>query len=590
MARDRLVMRRRDLRRDWLWLSLVLLIGLALRVWGADFGLPGLYHPDEGLVIRQALAFGAGILRPYSYSYSPFLSYILTALYGVYFLLGLLTGRFHNPSDFAILFFNNPTPFYLLARLTSAFFGVASILMAYVLSVRAYGGKVPIAALFVALSPALVLQAHYGLCDVPTSFLVLVALYALWLFTEEPTLRRLTLAGIATGLAIVMKYYVAWSLACSLIAAVVWVARQNHWSMKRLLGHAVWGSLMSVIAFLVISPFTVLDFRAFWTDVVLFALGIQVGYGLKFTEMLSYYATALTIEGLGLPLMIAALVGLVYALYRRRSADILLTSFVLPYLIVLIFQGRYQLNWIITPLPVLSILAALALDRLWHKVMATRQQWWPVSLILLAILVWPIASRAYQTSQRLSWPDTRSIARDWIEANIPSGAKILSDVLWTVPQLRQNRESLVRYLGERANAKDIEHRSDSTQVAYGQYARYQLAALDRYTGPTYDIVYIQHEWWKSDEYAADIEFYPVWGFFEGRVFSLDELRAQGFQYAVVSSLKYHQYLTEEGKRKWPSSYRLYSSLEEECRLVKVFEPDVGIAGPVIKLYDIWSEP
>lgn len=581
---------KKALRHDWPWLGPVVLIGLALRMWGIDFGLPGLYHPDEGLVVRQALAFGTGILKPYSYVYSPFLPYILTVLYGLYFVFGVLTGRFHSPADLAILFFNDPTPFYFLARLTSAFFGVISVLATYILAVRICGRRAGVAALFVALSPALVRQAHYGLCDVPASCLILIALHALWCFAEEPTKQRLTIAGMATGLAIVMKYYVAWSVACSFIIAVAWAARNNHWSRQRFWGYILWGVVVSVGAFVLISPYTVLDFRNFWADAVLFQLGTQIGYGLKFTQMLSYYAKTLSTEGLGLPLIVAAFVGLAYTIHRRRSADIILISFVLPYLAVLLFQGRYQLNWVVTVLPVLSILAALALDLAWHALIHWQPKLWPMALFLLVILIWPLASRAYQTSWQFSWPDTRSIAREWIETNIPSGTKILSDPLWTVPQLRQNRESLLRYLDGRASAKGIENRPTSTQEVYGQYAHYQLAALDRYTGPTYDITYIQHEWWKSDEGAPDIDVYPVWGLFKGRVFSLDELRAQGFQYAVVSSLKYAQYLCEEGKEKWPSYYELYSSLEEQCRLVKIFAPGPGISGPVIKLYDLQAQP
>lgn len=136
----------------------------------------------------------------------------------------------------------------------------------------------------------------------------------------------------------------------------------------------------------------------------------------------------------------------------------------------------------------------------------------------------------------------------------------------------------------------METRPETTQEAYGQYARYQLAALDSYAGPTYDIEYIQHEWWKTDESLPDVEVYPVWGVFQGQVFSLEELRAQGVQYAVVSSLKYAQYLREGGKEKWPSYYALYTSLDEQCRLLKEFVPGTRVVGPVIRVYDLRSPP
>lgn len=578
-----------NLRRDWLWLSIVLLAGLALRLWGIGFGLPGLYHADENLIVRQALAFGAGILRPYSYVYSPFLPYLLTVLYGLYFLFGVATGRFHSPSDLAILYFNDPTPFYLLARLTSAVFGLATIVMVYVLATRMYGRISGLAALFVALSPALVLHAHYGVSDVPVTCLILVALYALWRFIEEPTTRRLFIAGVAVGLAIVMKYS-AWVLIFSLLVAAFEIGGRENGPRRRSLSYLARGSLVVIGTILVISPYTALDFRNFWADVVVFQLGTQLRPGEGFIGLLTYYLSAFITEGLGLPITVAALVGLAHAIYRRRIADVLLVSFTVPYLAMLLLQGRQQLNWIVPVLPILSILASLTFDAIWHAMSDTLMRWWPAVLVVLAIMIWPMAHRAYGRSQRLSWPDTRNIAREWIEAHIPVGAKILSDPMWAVPQLRQNRESLIRYLGERADAKDIASRPQSTQTAYGQYIRYQLAALENYSGPTYDIVYIQHEWWKSDEGAPDLSVYPVWGVFEGQVFSLDELRAQGFEYVVVSSLKYLQYLREEGREKWPSYYALYSSLDKQCPLLREFVPDTGVAGPIIKLYDLRGQP
>ena len=576
---------------NWLWLVPILGAGLVLRLWGIGFGLPSLYNADEGFTVRQALLFGAGVLQPYTYVVSPFMPYIVTVLYGAYFLLGLLTGRFHSPSDLAIQYFNEPTLFYLLARLVSVVFGMVAIGVAYLLAKRAYGrGAGLLSAAGVALSPVLVRHAHYGLPDVPAACLLLVALYALFRFVEEPSRRRFVLAGVLVGLAIVMKYYSTWALAVSFTVAVFLAARHEQWPRRRVLSRVFLGGLMAIGTFAVVSPYTVLDFDTFWADAVLFQLGTQVGYGQALSRMLAYYASALALEGLGLPLAILALVGLAYAIYRRRSADLLLIAFVVPYMIVLLPQGRAQLNWIVSVVPVLAILGAAALDAAWRAAPATWRQRWPLALLLVGALVWPAAERSGKGAASFSWPDTRTLALTWIEANIAPGAKIVSDPTWTVPQLRQNRASLTRSLDERATSKDIESRPDSTQAAYGQYARYQLAALDRYAGPTYDLVYIQHEWWKTGESVPDLEVYPVWGSFEGQVFSLQDLRAQGYQYAVVSSLKYAQYLREGGQELWPSYYAFYSSLDAECRLLKEFWPDGQTTGPVIKVYDLQPQP
>ncbi len=38
----------------------ILLAAFVLRVWGASFGLPFVYHPDEGFEVNRALQLGTG--------------------------------------------------------------------------------------------------------------------------------------------------------------------------------------------------------------------------------------------------------------------------------------------------------------------------------------------------------------------------------------------------------------------------------------------------------------------------------------------------------------------------------------------------
>ncbi len=590
MAEVRSANRELGMRSDWWWLGPVLSAGVFLRLWGIGFGLPGLYHPDEGFVVRQALAFGAGYFQPYEYVHSPLLPYIVAVLYGLHFLFGLATGRFQSPSDLAILYFNDPSSFYLLARLTSAAFGVAAIWVAYSLARKAYGRAAAlVAALCVALSPILVRHAHYALYDVAVSCSVLVALTLLWGYAEEPGRRRFIVASVAVGLAVAMKHLAA-PVAVSLVAAVVWVSRRKRWPALETMEQLVLGAVVALLAFVIVSPFTVLDFRNFWSDAVLHQLVIQTQGGQELSQVVAFYFEELTTGGLGLPLLIAAGVGMLYALWRRRSADIVLGAFTVSYVAELLSQKWVQQNWMVTLLPVLAIFAGMSLDLIWRAISRTHARWWPAALVVLGIALVPMAGRSYEVSLLFSLPDTRSIAREWVEANIPAGAKVLLDSKWTVPQLRESRENLTRSLDERAASKRIETRSESTQAVYGQYTNYQLRALDSYSGPTYDIEYINHEWWQADESSPDIEVYPVWGTFEGQVFSVEELLAQGTEYVVVSSLKYNQYLREGGQERWPSYYALYTSLDERCTLLKAFWPQAGVNGPVIKVYDLRPAP
>ena len=59
-------------------LAAIVLMGLALRLWGIDFGLSNLYcRPDETTLVHRALAIGAGDLNPHFFNYLSLQFYLL---------------------------------------------------------------------------------------------------------------------------------------------------------------------------------------------------------------------------------------------------------------------------------------------------------------------------------------------------------------------------------------------------------------------------------------------------------------------------------------------------------------------------------
>ncbi|MFT7695823.1 MAG: hypothetical protein ACI8P2_004459, partial [Candidatus Latescibacterota bacterium] len=90
----------------WLALSVILLLGLWLRLWGLDFGLPNIYcRPDETILVHRALAIASGDLNPHFFNYPSFQFYLLAIVYGIYFVLGYIGGQFSNVSEFEQLYF-----------------------------------------------------------------------------------------------------------------------------------------------------------------------------------------------------------------------------------------------------------------------------------------------------------------------------------------------------------------------------------------------------------------------------------------------------------------------------------------------------
>src|SRR5215813_3204381 len=85
-APDELPRARCDRRVAALPLAGVVLVAVALRVWGIGFGLPHVYHYDEHFYINTALKVGAGVLNNPPFAATG-LSDLLVILFGADFVV-----------------------------------------------------------------------------------------------------------------------------------------------------------------------------------------------------------------------------------------------------------------------------------------------------------------------------------------------------------------------------------------------------------------------------------------------------------------------------------------------------------------------
>ena len=161
------------MRAAWL-LAAILLLGLGLRLWGLSFGLPNtLCRPDESTLVHRALAIGAGDPNPHFFNYPSLHFYLLTGLYGAYYI----AGNFAGAAAFENQFLTDPAPFYLLGRVTGALLGVASVWLLYGIGCRLGGRAAGMAsALFLACSFLHVRDSHFLTVDVPATFWLLASL------------------------------------------------------------------------------------------------------------------------------------------------------------------------------------------------------------------------------------------------------------------------------------------------------------------------------------------------------------------------------------------------------------------------------
>ena len=110
--------------------------GLWLRGWGASFGLPAVYNPDEVAIMTRALAFGTGDLNPHNFLYPSLYFYVLFLWESLTFAALRTAGVYGSLAEFTRAFFVDPSWIYLSGRWLSALCGTLTLVATYRLGSR----------------------------------------------------------------------------------------------------------------------------------------------------------------------------------------------------------------------------------------------------------------------------------------------------------------------------------------------------------------------------------------------------------------------------------------------------------------------
>ena len=487
------------MRAAWL-LAAILLLGLGLRLWGLSFGLPNtLCRPDESTLVHRALAIGAGDPNPHFFNYPSLHFYLLTGLYGAYYIVG----NFAGAAAFENQFLTDPAPFYLLGRVTGALLGVASVWLLYGIGCRLGGRAAGMAsALFLACSFLHVRDSHFLTVDVPATFWLLASLLFVARHSAGKEIRDLLLAAAFLGMAASTKYTAGLFLASVLVAS--WLGATG--SRERLV-RLGWVLAVTGAAFVAGSPYVLLDFPAFWRDLSFERLHFTRGHDADLGWGWWYHLGFTLPVGLGWPLFLAGLAGFAHWTLRgRHGARALLVGAVAYFAVA--GSGKVVFMRYMLPLLPLFCVAAGTLIAGWGGG-RTR-----MIVFLALILAAPTAWSSYHHSRLLAETDTRVLASRWIEERVPAGSRIAlccgSD--YGYPQLRLAREALAARVAE-LRAAGLPARRLQRTLALG-------SALP---GPGYQLVELR---------AANAE-----GFSWVRSgYAVDELVRDGIEWVVLHHL------------------------------------------------------
>jgi 4-amino-4-deoxy-L-arabinose transferase-like glycosyltransferase len=422
-------------------LALVLGVGLAGRFWAINFGLPAAYHMEEPQYTRAALNLAcqgnldSSLLQAHTYLFALALR-----------IASVVPGGASCATTSAAL----PASYLLLGRVLSAGFATALIALIFVLGRRLYSPAVGlIAAALVAGDFLLVREAHFATPDSVAVFLLALTLLSYTRITPNNVrLRDYALAAVLTALTInarptaallFIPFALTHLVAHNAFRRPLWPGLRAALCSRAVALSAILVVGTSIIAF----PQSLVNPRGFaryWHNFL--AVGQRGGFGPVQSDTLPaplFYVRAIAWGGGWLFVAVAA-VAIAWALYRRRFADWLLLSFIVPYFAMSAISTVYFARYIIPLLPLLSLLVARCL---WEVLPSVRRPLW-VALATIILLAVPLAHIA-QFGHLLTQTDTRAITQAWVEANIPPGSHIASE--WHVPSLPGYDQTVVDFYG-----------------------------------------------------------------------------------------------------------------------------------------------
>jgi 4-amino-4-deoxy-L-arabinose transferase-like glycosyltransferase len=510
-------------------LSLLILIGVVLRLRGITWGLPHLYDPDEHFFVDPAVHFVVtGDPNPHWFGHpgSTVIHLLGLVFYG-YWVIGHFAGRFSDLQSFGMLFATDPTSFYLIGRAFAIVLATLAIPLSYALARRMTGkGAALAAAAIVAISP---LHAEFSRI-VRTDPLMTTCLLAAMLFAvkamESLAGRDFFLTGLFVGLAAATKYPGIIGAMVVVIAAVL--ARRGppvSWTLRgRWVALACLGG---VIGFVGGAPFAFTAVREiYW---VLVVEGRHSHLGATGSPGLSNYLWYLRgplREAVGLPVELVAGLGLAAAVWGRHRPRLLLVGFSVLFLLGIGLSLKRFDRWIVPLTPFVAILAAIGLETAVQAVRVLRNRLVLRELVVVAlgvILALPPAVEAFAQGRTL---DTRDIAKAWIDSHVPRGSTVLVE----------------QY------APPISRRDYAVFTAVGGGLR-RDAGTRGFKGVLGDLK------------------------------SLGELREMGIEYVLLSDIYLNRYRRE--RTSYPDEIRLYEELLSAGDAIYELKPSESAKGPRI---------
>jgi len=437
-------------------LFLILIFALFIRFIGLDSGLPYLYNLRDYEIVNPAInILVTGDLNTHHFIWpGSFATYLLTILFGiilaVYFTYCLLFGYVHNLTEFRQLIRSNPVFYYdinpilfhFIGRLLMVFFALVTIYLVYLVAKRLFNKQAGLLAAFcLSISPLHIEQSRVMRPDITAAMLVMFSMYFLLRFIDESkNTKWLILSSLFAGFSIAAKYTAGVIIFPILIHCLTTDSKElglftsryfiNFLKIKTNLSKAL---VFIFIGFFIFAPFVILDFKHAIRGIMFVAASPKDPYLRRLPGIQNhiwYLKDALRSSIGGLFFEIFAGLGVCLILYKKLYKEYLFLVFpILSYLIIGCGNLRRP-HWIMPVYPFEAILFGVGLYGSYRFIIQRnlfKAHRLKISLLFIIALIFASYRPVIRDIKRgieLTKPDTRTIAKEWIENNLPSGSKI----------------------------------------------------------------------------------------------------------------------------------------------------------------------
>ena len=409
-------------------LPAILVLALALRLFGINWDDGHLFHADERAVLtavdQLALppASDLGVLldadeSPWNPGWFPYGSLPL------YLLKGVQLGA----TPFGGL---DLVEMRLAGRAVSALADALTVLAVYLLGLRLADRRVALLASLLAATAVLHIQlSHFAGVDTLLTLFVVLSILAALRAAERRTWGTSAIAGAAVGLALATKASAAPLMLPLFLAHLPPLGtgwRQEWTGCAARLGLAL-GAAAAVL--IVGQPYMFLDWEVFRTDLAEQSEMVRRIRDYPFTRQYVdtapylYHVRQLALFGLGLPLGLAAWAGLAFAgwwcVRRRSKAHLLALAWVAPYLL---FVGSFETKFLRYMLPATPFLLLFGSQMLvaavdWARARRSALAPWARAAVvgvagataLYALAYAGIYSRSHPAVEAAAWMDAQEL-------------------------------------------------------------------------------------------------------------------------------------------------------------------------------------